>query len=124
MLALLLSLTSVHLLEEADDVNMPNKCVAHGCKTGYTSEAKEGDIAIFKFPNKDKHPELRAKWVRWVNRKDFVDASSSSVICEKHFTPELISRGEKCRLKMGMDPVPSIHSAESLKQTPILLTHT
>ena len=101
---------------------MVNKCVAHGCKTGYASEGKEEDIAVFKFPNKEKYPELRAKWVRWVNRQDFTDASSSSAICEKHFNPELISRGSKCRLKMGMNPVPSIHSAESLKRPSCLPT--
>ena len=75
---------------------MVNKCVAHGCKTGYASEKKEqheeeemdetgentNDIATFHFPNKDKYPDLRAKWVRWVNRKDFETATNSNVICE------------------------------------------
>ena len=27
--------------------------------------------------NKEKYPELSAKWVRWVNRQDLTDASSS-----------------------------------------------
>ena len=100
---------------------MVNKCVAHGCKTGYASEKKEqheeeemdetgentNDIATFHFPNKDKYPDLRAKWVRWVNRKDFETATNSNVICEKHFEEKFISRGKKCRLKMDMDPVSS-----------------
>ena len=57
--------------KEPKSLNMVNKCLAHGCKTGYASEGKEEDIAVFKFPNKEKYPELRAKWVRWVNRQDF-----------------------------------------------------
>ena len=71
-----------------------NKCVAHGCKTGYASEKKEQheeeemtepgepgentndeNISTFHFPNKEEYPVLRAKWVRWVNRKDFETAT-------------------------------------------------
>ena len=98
---------------------MVNKCVAHGCKTGYASEKnyqeqqgeeknKEGgvvetdnddeNIATFRFPNKDKYPDLRAKWIRWVNRKNFTTATDSNVICEKHFEEKVISRGKKCRI--------------------------
>ena len=98
---------------------MVNKCVAHGCKTGYASEEnKENNtiIATFHFPSETKYPELRAKWIRWVNRKDFTTASASNVLCEKHFEEKFISRGGKCRLKMAMDPMPSIYSAESLKR--------
>ena len=101
---------------------MVNKCVAHGCKTGYESEKKgtterqvvindENDIqevtddttkkdvsnhddkdkiSTFHFPPKEKYPELRAKWIRWVNRKDFIDATEASVICEKHFDEKYI----------------------------------
>ena len=94
---------------------MVNKCVAHGCKTGYASES-DGNIAVFHFPNQQKYPDLRAKWVRWVNRKEFNEASNSNVICEKHFETKYISRGAKCRLKMAMHPVPTIYSSESLKR--------
>ena len=134
---------------------MVNKCVAHGCKTGYSSEkqdhedhedheehsdtefgeldgdpseiidnGKPGDdnIATFHFPNEVKYPELRAKWIRWVNRKDFTKATNNHVICEKHFDEKFISRGKKCRLKMKMNPVPSIYSAKSLKRPSVLPT--
>ena len=111
-----------------------NKCVAHGCKTGYASEKKEQheeeemtepgepgentndeNISTFHFPNKEKYPVLRAKWVRWVNRKDFETATNSNVICEKHFEEKLVSQGKKCRLEMDMNPMPSKYLAESLK---------
>ena len=112
-----------------------NKCVAHGCKTGYASEKKEQheeeemtepgepgentndeNISTFHFPNKEKYPVLRAKWVRWVNRKDFETATNSNVICEKHFEEKLVSQGKKCRLEMDMNPMPSKYLAESLKR--------
>ena len=117
---------------------MVNKCAAHGCKTGYESEKQEtngeedrgenkgseetGDetIATFHFPNKVKYPDLRAKWIRWVNRKDFIEATDNHVICEKHFEEKFISRGQKCRLKMKMNPVPSIYSKETLKRPSVL----
>ena len=94
---------------------MVNKCVAHGYKTGYASQSTE-NIATFHFPNPKKYPELRAKWIRWVNRKDFTEASSSNVICEKHFEEKFISCGVKCRMKYAMHPMPTIYSAESLKR--------
>ena len=102
---------------------MVSKCVAHGCKTGYASEEnKENDevIATFHFPSETKYPELRAKWIRWVNRKDFSTASNSNVLCEKHFEEKFISRGVKSRLIMKMDPMPTIYSPESLKRPSVL----
>ena len=116
---------------------MVNKCVAHGCKTGYASEKKETsegeavnddsdcndeNISTFHFPTQEKFPELRAKWIRWVNRKDFTDATKTSVICEKHFDEMYISRGKRCRLKMQLNPVPTIYSVESLKRPSVLPT--
>ena len=116
---------------------MVNKCVAHGCKTGYDSEKTSGNdqngedgennddngnIATFHFPNKEKFPELRAKWVRWVNRKDFSEATDSSVLCEKHFEEKFMSRKKRCRLKRKMNPIPTIYSTESLKRPSCLPT--
>ena len=110
---------------------MVNKCVAHGCKTGYASEnaddnyiakSEDTNISTFHFPNERKYPELRAKWVRWVNRKDFTFATDSNVICEKHFDERFISRGKKCRLNMKMNPMPTIYSIDSLKRPSVLPT--
>ena len=119
---------------------MVNKCVAHGCKTGYDSEKTSGNgndendqdaenndndngnIATFHFPNKEKFPELRAKWVRWVNRKDFSEATDSSVLCEKHFDERFMSRKKRCTLKRKMNPIPTIYSTESLKRPSCLPT--
>ena len=89
---------------------MVNKCVAHGCKTEYASEKKETsegeavnddsdcndeNISTFHIPTQEKFPELRAKWIRWVNRKDISDATKTSVIREKHFDEMYISRGKR-----------------------------
>ena len=54
------------------------KCAVVGCKTGYSSGPRK---ALFKFPEKDT---LRAKWIVFVNRKDFV-VTESSRICIDHF---------------------------------------
>ena len=40
--------------------------------------SKQCELAVFKFPNKEKYPELRAKWVRWVNRLTVENSESSS----------------------------------------------
>ena len=83
---------------------MVNKCAAHGCKTGYDSEKQKqeenshtgeldedaseqtdseetGDETIATFHFKKKYPELRAKWIRWMIRKDFTE---NHVVHEKH----------------------------------------
>ena len=54
------------------------KCAVVGCKTGYSSGPRR---ALFKIPEKGT---LRAKWVEFVNRKDFV-VTESSRICIDHF---------------------------------------
>ena len=107
---------------------MVNKCVAYGCKTGYDSEKTEDGnvendkiprIATFHFPF--KKPELLNKWIRFVNRRDWVP-TSAAVLCEKHFKEEYISRGKKSNLKWKCNPTPTIHSVESLKRPSSLPT--
>lgn len=103
---------------------MVNRCVAYGCKSGYDSEKTDvvndemPHISLFHFPF--KKTELLNKWVKFVNRRDWKGddwkPSSASVLCEKHFKEEYISRGKKCNLKWKCNPIPTIHSVESLKR--------
>ena len=74
---------------------MVNKCVAFGCKTGYASEKvadcsvendQKNHVATFHFPF--KNPELADKWVKFINRRDWIP-SSTAVLCEKHFEENL-----------------------------------
>ena len=101
---------------------MVNKCVAFGCKTSYDSQKNDAVISVFHFPSESKRPQLRNAWIGFVNRSNW-EPNGSSVLCEKHFSKELISRGKsKCTLKFKLNPVPTIHSNDSLKRPSALPT--
>ena len=102
---------------------MVNKCVAFGCKSGYDDTKGESweSVATFRFPF--SHLELLQEWIRFVSRKDWAP-SSNSVICEKHFEERFVSRGKRCKLKWELNPIPSIHSPETLKRPSTLPTPT
>ena len=92
---------------------MVNKCAAFGCSTGNNSQRKDEDAAkllTLYFP-KNK-PDLFQAWVKFVNRKDW-KPSSCSVLCEKHFTEDVIIRGFRNRLNWEANPIPRIHSTEA-----------
>ena len=80
---------------------------------------KTNHIATFRFPF--KNPGLLDKWVKSVNRRDWIP-SSTAVFCEKHFEEEYISRGKKCNVKWKCNPIPTIHSEQSLKRPSTLPT--
>ena len=80
---------------------------------------KKNHVATFHFPF--KNPELADKWVKFINRSDWIP-SSTAVLCEKHFEEKFISRGEKCNLKWKCNPIPTIHSEQSLKRPSTLPT--
>ena len=44
---------------------------------------------VFRFPNKDKKPDVFRKWVRFVNRQDFV-VTNNSGICAYHFESKFV----------------------------------
>ena len=104
---------------------MVNRCVAYGCRSGYDSERanvnEETQHILSSFQYPFKNPELLDKWLKFVNRSDW-KPSPSSVLCEKHFKEEYIIRGKKCNLKWKCNPIPTIHSAESLKRPSTLST--
>ena len=108
---------------------MPNKCASYGCSSGYNYESSEkrkeeagessekGKISTFYFPLKNE--ELLQKWIKFVNRKDWIP-TSSSVLCEKHFQENLIARSQRNKLKWHLNPIPTIHS-ESARKRPSML---
>ena len=96
---------------------MVNKCVAFGCKTGYVSEKtadgsvendEKNHVATFHFPF--RNPELLHKWVKFINRRDWIPYSTA-VLCEKHFEEEYISKEVQFKVEMQS------HSYYSLLRT-------
>ena len=83
-------------------------------KTGDSSAENDekNHIATSRFLLKT-NAELLDKWVKVVNRRDWIP-SSTAVLSEKHFEEEYISRGKKCNLKWKCNPIPTIHSEQSL----------
>ena len=65
---------------EYNITDMVNKCAAPKCQRGYTSSTRK--LSSFHFPLKNE--ELNKKWIRFVNRSDWVP-TKHSVLCELHF---------------------------------------
>ena len=53
--------------------------------------------------------------MKFVNRRDW-EPKYTSVLYEKHFDEEFITRGKCCTLKWSMNPVPTKHSFVALKR--------
>ena len=66
-----------------------------------------------------KKEEVLKKWTQFGNRKDW-KPSSCSILCEKHFKEEFITRGKRNTLKWNLDSVPTIHSRIALKRPSLL----
>ena len=93
-------------------INRPRmgfKCAVVGCKTGYSSGPRR---ALFHFPEKDTQ---RAKWVEFVNRKDFVVTEISRIFID-HFEGTCLSLGEeRARLNYSLNPTPTMHPTSIAK---------
>jgi hypothetical protein len=64
-------------------VNMPSKCSAVNCKSGYDSNKERHDgITFHRFPLKNK--DLLNLWLRRISRVDFVPTQYSK-LCSLHF---------------------------------------
>ena len=85
---------------------MVNKCAAHKCQKGYTSSTEK--LSSFHFPLKNE--ELCKKWIRFVNKSDWVPRKHS-VLCELHFKDIYKNKGKRMSLNWSMKPVPKMHSA-------------
>ena len=69
---------------------MPDKCCVPECRGNYhnTKDHIGEKVSVFKFPD---DPDLRAKWIRMIPRKDY-EITRNTVVCEKHFSPEFVVR--------------------------------
>ena len=72
---------------------MVNKCVVFGCNSGY-STSKE-NVSSFRFPA--EKPELLQKWIKFVNRADWIP-TKNSVICCKYFESKFLYEGKRTKL--------------------------
>ena len=96
---------------------MVNKCAAPKCQTGYTSSTVK--LSSFYFPLKNE--KLNKKWIRFVNRRDWVP-TKHSVLCEFLFEGIYQNKGKRMSLNWSMKPVPTIHSAELIDMPSVLPT--
>ena len=97
---------------------MVNKCVAYGCDAGANLRVNEDPAtreatASFHFPHKNE--DLMGRWVKFVNRADW-KPKPTSVLCERHFSEEYITRGKRCTLKWNLNPIPTKHSSLAKKR--------
>ena len=87
---------------------MPNHCSIEACTTGYKptqDRLSTENLASFHYPL--AKPELLQKWVKFTNRQDWTP-TASSVICERHFHEDAMSRGkQRVGLKWKWNPVPT-----------------
>lgn len=69
---------------------MPFHCCVPGCRGNYskTKETSEERVSVFKFPT---DVALRNKWIRAIPRAN-LEVSNNTVVCEKHFSQQFISR--------------------------------
>ena len=92
---------------------MVYKCCIVGCRSDYTAE--EANTA-FSFP-KDK--DIRERWIKFVNRKDWL-STSSSYICKNNFEPKYFRKGQnnkRYRLIKKLKPVPTIFKPSYITQS-------
>ena len=69
---------------------MPYKCCVVSCRSNYDVDKE----AVFSFPDELKENDLRRRWIRFVNRKDW-KPTASFFICRRHFEPKYVKKGEK-----------------------------
>ena len=84
------------------------KCCTVNCRLNYTGEES---TTVFSFP---KEEDLKKRWIRFVNRKDW-EPTSSSYICIKHSEEKYYEKGKtsKC-LAMNVKPVPTIFGPKNV----------
>ena len=98
---------------------MVNKRVVFGCNSGY-STCKE-NVSSFRFPA--ANPELLQKWIKFVNRADWIP-TKNSVICCKHFESKFLNEGKRTKLHWKLNSIPTVHAAKGLQQESSLQTPT
>lgn len=101
---------------------MGKKCSVVGCRSGYSKRKHDDDgdcgrITVFGFPS---NPELKCRWVRFVNRVDCV-LTENSGICRLHFEEKYLKRGKRITLPLVNNPVPTIILNKEIISKPSLL---
>ena len=77
---------------------------------------KKSKKTVIEFPPDD---ERFSKWVKFVNRKDFIPTASSR-ICVDHFEKRYLSSGlSRINLLCELKPIPTIFGEQVLKSTPV-----
>ena len=85
----------------------------YGCESNYESSDVK-NVAVFAFPSAEKKPELRKRWIAFVNRKDW-NPSKWSKICEFHFDMSCFNEGkQRKRLNWSVDPVPTMYTSAGI----------
>ena len=65
---------------------MPDRCCVSNCRSNY--DGTNEYISAYQFP---RNEELKDLWCRKIPRKNFTP-SKRSVVCEKHFRPDMVVR--------------------------------
>ena len=89
---------------------MVYKCCIVNCRSNHTGEES---TAVFSFP---KEEDLKKRWIRFVNRKDW-ESTSSSYTYVKHFEEKYYKKGKnskRYRLAMNMKPVAAIFNPKKV----------
>ena len=99
---------------------MVNKCAGPKCKT----DCKSIDNQLRKLQlstSSSKKPDLNKQWIRFADQIN-LEPTQHSVLCELHFEEYFTSHKKGYNLKMLLNPVPIIYSAE-LHKSPSSLTN-
>ena len=59
-------------------------------------KVEEEAVSVFSFPDENKEGDLKTRWIKLVNRKDWAPTELSN-ICIKHFQP-MDKQGNRNRL--------------------------
>ena len=90
---------------------MVNKCIAPGCRTGYTAESNHIKISVYRFP---VEKELRQRWIQrvscqnWIRQKNHFQTSDFQVERDDNTRGRGNKRGILKRKFLRPDAVPSI----------------
>ena len=87
-----------------DVIDMINKCVAPKCQTDYISSIEK--LSSFHFLLRNE--ELNKKWIRFVNKSDWVP-TKHSVLYKLHFKNIYKNKGKRMTLNWLMKPIPTIY---------------
>ena len=96
---------------------MPNKCVAFGCKADYLT----AHTNVSKFAFRLNNSNLLIYWIKFGNRSDW-KPTKNSLLCINYFENKFIHYSNRNKLKWHLNPIPTIHSTEALKQSSTLPT--